>query len=175
MQASIIEYAANQNLGPYGFVTAPESFTDQTPEVRKEFAKQCKTQRIQSSSKVQSFSVLGLVIVVAVTLTLIILSLFLESCVKSSRRKQSTRSHRAVARQLDDKLHLLRMALGKQTSVEKNWEDGRLDVPINHQHEEIQRPHMGLDGLAWYAHEPNTASSRHASTVSAEHGSTHYR
>jgi hypothetical protein len=70
---------------------------------------QCKNQRIQSSREVQSFSVLSIEIVVSCTLLLIILALSLKGCVAVARRGST--SNRNAARQANDKLHLLRMAL----------------------------------------------------------------
>ena len=103
MQSTLVEYVSNEDLGPYGYVTTPENFDDDPPARRDVLVQQCKTQRIQSSGKVQSFSVLGLGIVSGTTALLVLVSLSLESCVKLVERK-STASHRSVARQADDKL-----------------------------------------------------------------------
>jgi hypothetical protein len=118
IQSSIIEYASNdQDLGPYAYINSPDTFNDQPPAVRTAFQAQCKTQRIQSSREVQSFSVLRFGIVLGTMAILVFTSLALDSCMKITRRWRRSVSHRAAARQADEKLHLLRMALGDQSET----------------------------------------------------------
>jgi hypothetical protein len=165
MQSSVVEYASNEDPGPYGYIITPENFHE-PPAKRDQLTQQCKTQRIQSSSKVQSFSMLGLGIVSGTAVLLILVSLSLESCIKLVERK-STAIHRGVARQADDKLHLLRMALGDQGEVGLHWGIGTLDVPVAGIRAEIEGPSMGAEGLASYAHKLWDQSRQSESEVSA--------
>jgi hypothetical protein len=154
IQSSIIEYASNdQDLGPYGYVDVPDTFLDQPPAVRTAFQAQCETQRIHSSGEVQSFSVLGMGIVLGTTVILVFISLVLDSCMKITRRWRRSVSPRAVARQADDKLHLLRMTLGDQSEIGMDWTNGSFDVPVTGLNVEIERPSMGSDGLVSYPYE----------------------
>jgi hypothetical protein len=148
MQSKIMDYTTNSNRGNQSYVTRAENIKDNPPGLRAAYSSQCRNQRTQSSREVQSFSFLGLTIVVCITVLLAVIALSLEQCVGFCRRR--TTSHRKTAWQIDSKLHLLRTALGDQTEVGAEWVKGHLDVPITTLGMEIERPNMHSDGLGWY-------------------------
>jgi hypothetical protein len=151
IQASVVQYASNeQDLGPYGRIRTSDEATSETPEVRNILAQQCGQQRIQSSNEVQSFSVLGLGIVVGSTLLLIVVSLSLDSIVEAIRKLRGDVGPRSMARQADDQLHLLRMSLVEKTESGLTWINGALDTPLTEMAMKIDRPSVGYDGLSSY-------------------------
>ena len=154
MQSYISGFAVNiDNLGPYGQIMGVNEMEDDPPGIRKASRSQCKNQRIQTSGEVQSFSFLGLVVVVIMTLFLILMALTLERCVLILR--QRSESDGVIARQTDDKLHLLRMALESQKAekTELEWLNGSLTVPVTNSVLSCERPRFGSNGLGSYANQ----------------------
>jgi hypothetical protein len=147
LQSQLVGFASNTPSlysGGYYIQTA-ETIPDTPPGIRAAFVSQCKNQRIQSSREVQSFSVLGIGIVVSSTLLLIVLALSLEGCVAVARREST--SDRQAAREADDKLHLLRMVLEGYGAGEE-WYNGIMNVPVTDLGLEFVRPILGDNGLA---------------------------
>ena len=134
------------------------------PAIREALRQQCDDQRIRSSGQVQSFSVLGLFMVVSVTAITGVVALSLESCVAFLRRH--TMSNRDTALQADDSLHLLRQALGSETSggePDRAWEDSRWSVPTCNVDYVVRRPIMGINRLSNYG-----TGSRHGEVLSSD-------
>jgi hypothetical protein len=155
MQASVVEYTSNDpNLGVTSYISRPtdDDFLDpgSPTELSNAFERQCKTQIIKSSQNVQNFSVLGLIIVVVLTAFLLVVSLTLETIMKLVRAKEGVVSYSGIARQLDDKFHLLRMALGKGAYPEAEWMNASFDVPITQLGVELERPGVWSEGLSSY-------------------------
>jgi len=123
---------------------------------------QCGNQRIQSSGQVQSFSVLGLFIVVFITFVIGVISMILETLVGLVRNGKI--SKRDTALQADDSLHLLRMVLQNEAEdhdMNQGWENSTFDVPVCEADTAISRPAMVTNRLANYRSNPNyTAVAR---------------
>jgi hypothetical protein len=151
MQGSMVEYAYNEDLGPYAVVAKPANFSDQPTAVRKVLSQQCEAQRIRTSGEAQSFSVLGLGIVIGASILLTLLSWGLGTCMQCVRGRSDLSDRRAAARQVDDKLHLLRLALEDEADLGPTWGNGSWDVPLTSQHVDVERPTMGLHDLASYS------------------------
>ncbi|KAK5994624.1 hypothetical protein PT974_05105 [Cladobotryum mycophilum] len=90
---------------------------------------QCRNQLVSVVGEEENFSVLGLAVMLGFCLVIIIASLVVEPL---SDRVWGPRnfSSRRLARQADDKLHLLRMALSDPDDERCEWELGRGDIPI---------------------------------------------
>jgi hypothetical protein len=79
MQASFVEFVANDVDGSYITVN---SIKDNTSDpLEKDLFQQCYSQRIQATSSVQNFCLLGILVVICIRIFLIGLSLVLDSCV----------------------------------------------------------------------------------------------
>ena len=125
MQAYAIEYAANKkDLGPYGYIYHPNPDLP----IDAPWVHQCKNQRIRNSGSYQSFSVLGLVVLLVIGGILIILSLILEPAVRLLRRFTGSGPHREAARIADRKLQLQRMIF--EEGGHGVWEKEMDDVPV---------------------------------------------
>jgi hypothetical protein len=149
MQASMVQFVSNDPLASVsGYIQAAETIPDDPPGIRAAYMSQCKNQRFQSSGKVQSFSVLGIGIILGVTIILIILATSLESCVASARQRST--SDRRAARQADDKLHLLRMVLADHKAG-MDWSNGEWNVPVTNLCFALERPTLEADGLTSYS------------------------
>ena len=156
-QTSLAVMQSNLVLLPVGHVASGSPFATFDPleesedvpdNIRSAVVSQCHNQLIQSSGQVQSFSVLGLGIVFCITAILVLLALSLERIVSILRRDST--SDGKISRQTDDKLHLLRLALGGSEKSDHAWELGMLDVPVMNMEKQFERPNIGLNGLAWY-------------------------
>ncbi|KAG4253099.1 hypothetical protein FPRO03_07059 [Fusarium proliferatum] len=127
LQAYVIDFASNTaDLGAYGYVEPPRSSHQRD---------QCTNQLVQAVGEVQNFSVCGVLIIICVSAVLILLDCSLERiadfiddfCKRDAIAKR--------ARQGDNKLHLLRMALGGN-----DWVLGRWDIPVRDGAEKYNRP-----------------------------------
>jgi hypothetical protein len=88
MQASFVEFVANDVDGSYITVN---SIKDNTSDpLDKALLQQCHSQRIQATSFVQNFSLLGILVVICIRVFLIVLSLVLESCISFLRKVVNT-------------------------------------------------------------------------------------
>jgi hypothetical protein len=155
MQAYLVAYASNGALSTGEMIETPEQMYPQE-NVRKAAVQQCKEQFIRTSDQVQSFSGLGLVIVFVATLVLMLMAWLLDDCVGCAQRKRNIHDQtnfRRTARQLDDPLHLQRMALGNHWQDGDYWSNGPFDVPILNNDENISRPKVSGRTLAWYKYE----------------------
>ena len=121
MQAYTLEFATNlADLGPYGYVV---SFNPTGNAVNKAGVNLCSEQRIRNTGGYQTFSFLGLMIVVCVGSLIIILSWIVEPIVGFVRNKTKNKKHdcREIARIADHKLQLQRMAL-MGVGYEEEWD-----------------------------------------------------
>jgi hypothetical protein len=131
LQSYVVEYAANiADLGPTGSVVAPSPDSD--PETQAALD-QCSNQRIRNFGAYQSFSFLGLMIVICVGLTILLLSWIVEPMVAfiRSKRRHNKHDYREIARIADRKLQLHRMALQGAGHVQ-GWDTERTmdEVPV---------------------------------------------
>jgi hypothetical protein len=143
MQTVIVEYAHN-TVHPLIRILKPD-----TPQL----ASQCENQRVQSSGQVQSFSVLGLFIVVFVTFVTACVALCLESAVAFVRRFTKGGSAKMIARQTDEKLHLARMVQEQRAydgDEDQGWTNGILEVPVANLDVTVGSPVMSMNNLARY-------------------------
>lgn len=139
IQAFIASYPTQPtDLAPYGRVVTPNVTLDPIDKAAYDL---CSNQRIRNTGSYQSFSGLGLTIIIALGLTIIILSLSVETCVAWWRRRRRARferlsdahdlkarefdDHREIARIADRTLQLQRMAL-MGANPDARWE-GRLE------------------------------------------------
>lgn len=135
VQANTVQWAANTvDLGPYGHVINPDPKSDPISKVAYEL---CSNQRIRNTGSYQSFSTLGLVIVIGVGTTIIILSLTVELCVTRARKRRRRHNrdghdYREIARIADRKLQLQRMVL-MSTEPQSRWTKTMKDIPVTDQ------------------------------------------
>lgn len=90
---------------------------------------QCRNQLISPTGEVQNFSVLITSIILSICLIVIVLSLVLERLAEC-RKLRGRFPMSCIARQADDKFHLLRMALRNSSGDTSAWELGSSDVPV---------------------------------------------
>ncbi|KAH6854685.1 hypothetical protein B0I37DRAFT_336727 [Chaetomium sp. MPI-CAGE-AT-0009] len=94
---------------------------------------QCGNQMVRAVGEAQNFSVVGVLLVVCVCVVLVVVDLSLERVVDlvgvwfGGRQPVSSA---ADARQVDGKLHLLRVALAAASGEGKDWVLGRWSVPV---------------------------------------------
>ncbi|KAK5994258.1 hypothetical protein PT974_04730 [Cladobotryum mycophilum] len=110
-------------------------------------SKGCRDQLARPAGVVQNFSVLGLAIILGVCCLAIVASLVIEPLATYIQRRQHFSGQ--IARQADDKFHLLRMALPQSDNEEYQWELGSGDIPIMNKDCEYNRPIL-VDKLAYY-------------------------
>jgi len=91
---------------------------------------QCSQQRVQSTGAYQSFSFLGIMIIIIIAPTLIILSWTLSICVnkRKDRRDNAEHAGKRYAYLADGKLNLLRMAL--EGRGYDHWQETISDIPV---------------------------------------------
>ena len=94
------------------------------------YSRQCHSQRVLSSAAVQNFKFAGVLLVLIVSLLLTALGLFLEPLVRCLRHWRPSRvgEVRQLAREMDSRDHLLRMALEGADIWE--WKVGALGIPV---------------------------------------------
>jgi hypothetical protein len=162
-QGSIMEYAYKRNLDPALTVWSPYGLTPNgslTSGRISALQDQCRNQLVQTAGEVQNFSFLGVLVVVSVSVILILLNICMPGVLKLVSRHSVGRR----ARQADDKLHLLRIALADAggASGSSQWQLGAWDVPVIPGGIRVVRPDMAGD-LTTYAYEavknPSVGSS----------------
>nr|RBQ94700.1 hypothetical protein FVER53263_07735 [Fusarium verticillioides] len=117
LQAYVVDFASNTaDLGAFGYVEPPGN---------RHQRDQCTNQLVQAVGEVQNFSVCGILIIVCVSAALILLDFSLERIVDLVVDFYKRDSVARRARQADNKLHLLRMALGGD-----DWVLGRWNIPV---------------------------------------------
>jgi hypothetical protein len=129
LQSYVVEWAANLvDLGPEGSVIAPSPAVNGLSFASLDL---CSNQRIRNTGAYQSFSFLGLMIVICVGLAIMILSWTIEPCVTFIRSKRSHNKHdyREIARVADRKLQLQRLAL-TGAGYGQGWEQAFDLVPV---------------------------------------------
>jgi hypothetical protein len=152
LQSSIVEYAQN-NIDPNGSlnVLGPSDVHDDPKGLVAAMKSQCTNQRIQSAGQVQSFSALGLILVVCITFVTGIVAMALERSVTLVRNGKISSGETAL--QADDSLHLLRMVLENEArghDVDQGWKNSTLGVPVCDLDVVASRPLMGTNRLAYY-------------------------
>jgi hypothetical protein len=129
LQDYVVQFAVNAaDLGPYGFVIAPNPQGDPT---QKALSQACSNQRVRNTGQFRSFSFVGLMIVVCLGSALLVLSWTLEYIVGKVRGCRTSRKHddREVGRIADHKLQLHRMAL-VGAGYRDIWERTLESVPV---------------------------------------------
>ncbi|KAI9890825.1 MAG: hypothetical protein M1814_003609 [Vezdaea aestivalis] len=114
--------------GPLEFATGPqyvgESGTIVRPDANDTFGRQlCKSQVIRESGQYQSFSVLGMSLVLGLGGLIIILSFTVEPAVSHFQRKHKKGNGRREQWEQDDKLHLLMADAARQDSTDMTVAD----------------------------------------------------
>jgi hypothetical protein len=136
IQGHLVNYVSNPaDLGPSGFILKVEG---------PEHQNQCTNQLIQAAGEVQNFSVCGMMIIVCVSALLVLLDCLLERVVDFVGSFRGRDLIAREARQADNKLHLLRMALGGD-----KWELGQWDIPVSDGAAQFNRP-TGMKELVSY-------------------------
>jgi hypothetical protein len=94
------------------------------------YSRQCHSQRVLSSAAVQNFSFAGVLLVAILSLGLTVLGLLLEHMVRWFRSWRPSRmgEARQLARDMDSRDHLLRMAL-EGPGIGK-WKVGAFEIPV---------------------------------------------
>jgi hypothetical protein len=127
VQGYLVNFVSNPaDLGPSGFIQRSAGPDQQN---------QCTNQLVQAAGEVQNFSVCGMMIIVCVSALLVLLDCWLERVVDFVEAFWGRDLITRKARQADNKLHLLRMALGGD-----KWELGRWDVPASDGAAQFNRP-----------------------------------
>ncbi|KAF5689925.1 hypothetical protein FCIRC_1159 [Fusarium circinatum] len=127
IQAHVVDFASNTaHLGPFGYVEPPRISYLQD---------QCTNQLVRAVGEVQNFSVCGMLIIVCVSAALILLDCSLERIVDFVDDFYERDSVARRARQGDNQLHLLRMALGGD-----DWTLGRWGIPVRDNDAKYNRP-----------------------------------
>jgi hypothetical protein len=140
-QASMVEFAfKTADLGPYGSVQSPVSRAQQA---------QCTSQLVRTVGDVQNFSVCGVLVVVCVSAALVLLDCSLEPIVDFINSFCGRDSVARRARQADNKLHLLRMAVTEGVDDENEWELGKLDVPVRDAAAQFSRPTISKELVSY--------------------------
>ena len=157
LQLYTAEFAANAgDLGPYGSVRTPRGMLGNLTGSRdlaqfEALQDQCSNQLVRTTGEVQNFSVLGLMIILCVSLTIIILDMASGVLIGWVSRRGRRPSPTAAARQADNMFHLLRLALPGPFSSNKHWELGRWGMPVLSEGSHVLRPYFEEEsGLATY-------------------------
>ncbi|KAH7026624.1 uncharacterized protein B0I36DRAFT_415231 [Microdochium trichocladiopsis] len=125
---------------------------------------QCNNQLIDDAAHIQNFSMVGVIIIIGVSVLLVLTSFWFVEILDwlSDLRHRYENSRTKVARQADEKLHLLRYTIEGTSDVPKHWRIARwTGVPVliapngndelTRQDCTMQRPTMkGDDELARY-------------------------
>ncbi|OAQ57429.1 hypothetical protein VFPPC_17782 [Pochonia chlamydosporia 170] len=137
IQAYVVDFASNAGkLGALGSVLSPHDGQD---ELSLALRRQCRSQLVQTVGEVQNFNFVGVAIVICFSSALILLDLVLEPLVSlMCRRRNAWRCITEKARQADNKLHLLRMALANKNG--SDWELGSRGVPVRSGQGDFERP-----------------------------------
>ena len=121
------------------------------------YFRQCHSQHVLSSAAVQNFSFAGVLLVIILSVVLTVLGLLLEHIVRWFRSWSPSRvgEVRQLARDMDSRDHLLRMAL-EGAGIGK-WKVGAFGIPVTS--EMITVPELIVeDGLGRYLVPVFTAS-----------------
>ncbi|KAK2484291.1 hypothetical protein H9L39_06083 [Fusarium oxysporum f. sp. albedinis] len=136
LQAYVVDFASNTaDLGPFGYVEPPRSTYQQ---------EQCTQQLVQAVGEVQNFSVCGMFIIVCVSAALVLLDCSLERIVDFVDDFYGRDSMARRARQADNKLHLLRMALEGNECVLGRW-----GIPVRDGAAKYNRPSGSKDLVSY--------------------------
>jgi hypothetical protein len=143
LQSYVVDFPSNAGkLGPRGTVLSPYGGDGETDAVLRD---QCRSQLVQTAGEVQNFHFAGVVAIVCVSGALLLLDFVLEPLVNLLGRRKGWESPAKRARQADDKLHLLRMALpGKSGDA---WELGKGNTPVRGGRTNFGRPTLRGDTL----------------------------
>ncbi|KAH8692522.1 hypothetical protein GQ44DRAFT_734045 [Phaeosphaeriaceae sp. PMI808] len=140
LQTYVVDYAANPDLENlvgrvvlHGFEPGIET-DPATHEWAVAWRSMCTNQLVRTAGEVQNFNFLGVVLVIAASVMLVLLSLILEQLIDLiTRRRRGNSLAAKQARQADEQLHLLRMALKNSTAETDSgsgWELGRWGIPV---------------------------------------------
>ncbi|KAJ9427824.1 hypothetical protein FOXG_18867 [Fusarium oxysporum f. sp. lycopersici 4287] len=136
LQAYVVDFASNTaDLGSFGYVKPPRD------RYQKE---QCTSQLVQAVGEAQNFSVCGILIIVCISAALVLLDCSLERIVDFVDDFYGRDSMARSARQADNKLHLLRMALGGN-----EWVLGRWGIPVRDGAAKYNRPSGSKDLVSY--------------------------
>jgi len=131
LQADVLDFTSNprEKLGPLGNVTSPydAKFSRGDP-ISLALQHQCENQLVQTQGEVQNFNFVGVLVLVCCSVALIVIDLALERLISLAYRCWGWWPTAKHARQADDKLHLLCMALGPREG--HSWRLGHLEVPV---------------------------------------------
>ena len=158
LQAEAVAFARKENLGEYETLVYPDS-------VSAAWDRMCKSQKIRSTSAYQSFSILGIAIIVVVGIVIIMLSFFIDVLIFwCYRRLPFLRKYQYKRRQYisDGQLQLQRMAFEEagygdwrgyeeKVPTTKQWNQP-LSVPSEHTLGRIGFPRAGntrTDEQSW--------------------------
>ncbi len=112
---------------------------------------QCHNQIIRSSTAIQNFSLVGIIIIVVVSCLIIGLELLLEPVVRLCRKWLHSRTGmgKDLVREADDKNTLLRLAL-EGVGIKAAWKLGLFGIPTTTDTVHVGLPEYRPDGLVGY-------------------------
>ncbi|KAJ6781152.1 hypothetical protein PWT90_07863 [Aphanocladium album] len=154
IQGYVVDFASNEiGLSPYAVEQSGIGNRTMVGESagRRGYQYQCKNQLVQTAGEVQNFNFVAVVVIVVLSVFLILLDLALESIVNLILHRRGWKSPSKRARQADDKLHLLRMALGHSSGGKETaaWKRGEFGVPVSDKPGQFYRPTV-CDDLVSY-------------------------
>ena len=135
MQGSIADWVSNSwtaSQDDSSDHVSVESIDTMPPGPKRDaYSRQCHNQRVLSSAAVQNFNFAGVLLVIFLSVGLIVLGLLLEHMVHGLRRWRPTRigEARQLARDMDSRDHLLRMAL--EGAGIGGWKVGGFGIPVS--------------------------------------------
>ena len=149
LQAYVVDFASNAgNLGPLGTADLlGYEHSGRSDPLYSSFLDQCRSQLVQTEGQVQNFNFFGVLITVCLSGILILLDMTLERLVDLLNHQKGWQMASKRARQADDKLHLLRMALARED--EGNWRLGNWSIPVRDGHECFDRALVAEELVAY--------------------------
>jgi hypothetical protein len=153
IQGSVADWISNSWTTSQGDSANPVSVEniDAMPNspTKEAYSRQCHNQRVLSSATVQNFNFAGVLLVIILSVVLTLLGVLLEHIVRWFRRWRPSRigEVRQLARDMDSRNHLLRMAL-EGVGIGK-WKVGAFGIPVTSEMVPVPEP-VVEDGLGYY-------------------------
>ncbi|KAL2136873.1 hypothetical protein VTI74DRAFT_599 [Chaetomium olivicolor] len=130
LQAIVVEFAVKTNTTKIGGREAQDKGRFGTKPLTEGQRDQCKNQLVRAVGEVQNFSLVGVLVIVCVSSALIVMDFSLERVVDVVESCFGRRTTARDAREVDGKLHLVRVALAAAVKDAGDWELGSWGVPV---------------------------------------------
>ena len=134
LQQKVVQYAAGPTYIPPGVkLNGPETKVER---------KMCRSQKVRSPSGTESFSVLGVAVILVVGILLVLTNLLLDVILGFARKKFGWKDYKRLQWILDEKLQLQRLAY--EEAGQGQWSGGTDSVPITRYGDQFGMPY-GVD------------------------------